>query len=56
MRDALKAIARYRNPAAVQNGTQQAAKLAQETLDGLGLFLEADVHGAATDDKQPSGA
>ncbi|HEX3239145.1 MAG TPA: hypothetical protein VHR18_03290 [Solirubrobacterales bacterium] len=40
MRDALKRIAGFRNPAASQDGAQKAAQLARETLDELGLFLE----------------
>ena len=42
MRDALKQIAKFRNPAALQDGGQKAAQLARETLDDLGLFLERD--------------
>ena len=42
MRDALKQIARFRNPAAQQDGGQKAAQLAREALDELGLFLERD--------------
>jgi hypothetical protein len=40
MRAALKTIASFRNPAAVQDGAQAAAKLARETLEDLGLFYE----------------
>ncbi len=42
MRNALKGIAKFRNPAALQDGGQKAAQLARETLDELGLFLERD--------------
>lgn len=40
MRDVLKEIARFRNPAAKQDGGQVAAKRAREVLDELDLFLE----------------
>jgi hypothetical protein len=43
MRNALKQIAKFRNPATVQDGGQKAAQLARETLDELGLFLESDI-------------
>ena len=42
MREALKTIASFRNPAADQDGAQAAALLARETLDELGLFLQED--------------
>lgn len=42
MRNALKQIAKFRNPAALQDGGQKAAQLARETLDELGLFLERE--------------
>lgn len=42
MRNALKRIAKFWNPAALQDGGQKAAQLARETLDELGLFLERD--------------
>jgi hypothetical protein len=42
MRRILKTIASYRNPAALQDGAQAAARLARETLDELGLFAEVD--------------
>lgn len=38
MRDALKTIAGYYNPAAAADGAQAAAKLARETLEDLGLL------------------
>jgi hypothetical protein len=38
MRQTLKTIAGYRNPAATQDGAQAAARLARETLDELDLF------------------
>jgi hypothetical protein len=38
MRQTLKTIASYRNPAATQDGAQAAARLARETLDELDLF------------------
>lgn len=40
MRDALKTIASYRNPAVAQDGAQVAAQLARETLDRLGLYTD----------------
>jgi hypothetical protein len=42
MREALKTIASFRNPAAEQDSGQAAARLARETLDELGLFLQED--------------
>jgi hypothetical protein len=42
MRDALKTIASYYNPAAEQDGGQTAAKLARETLAQLGLLYESE--------------
>jgi hypothetical protein len=43
MRQALKQIASYYNPAIDQeSGSQAAAKLARETLKRLGLLYEAD--------------
>jgi hypothetical protein len=43
MRETLKTIARFRNPAAAQDGGQAAARLARDTLDDLGLFRAAEV-------------
>lgn len=40
MRDALKQMAGFRNPAVMQDGAQAAARPARETLDDLGLCLE----------------
>lgn len=46
MRQALKTIATYYNPAVDQSsGAQRAAKLARETLERLGLLYEADAEG-----------
>lgn len=42
MREALKTIASFRNPAAEQDSGQAPARLARETLDELGLFLQED--------------
>lgn len=52
MRDALKAIAGFRNPAARQDGGQAAARLAHETLDALGLFLEDQAAAGASGDQE----
>jgi hypothetical protein len=49
MRDALKTIASYRNPASSDDGVQAAAGLARKTLDELGLFSEAAAPQAPTD-------
>jgi hypothetical protein len=55
MREALKTIASFRNPALLQDGAQAAARLARETLDDLGLFFEADARGADGHDDLRSG-
>jgi hypothetical protein len=46
MRDALKTIAGYYNPAAAADGAQAAAKLARETLEDLGLLYAREHPGA----------
>jgi hypothetical protein len=46
MRDALKAIAGYYNPAAAADAAQAAAKLARETLEDLGLLYARDRPGS----------
>jgi len=43
MRQALKEIASFYNPAAAVDGGQAAAKRARETLEQLGLLYEKDV-------------
>lgn len=46
MRDALKQIASYGNPAVDQDsGGQSAAKLARQVLEELGLFYDSDTRG-----------
>jgi len=40
MRDALKTIASFLNPAKEDDGGQAAARLARKTLDGLDLFID----------------
>ncbi|GHH62430.1 hypothetical protein [Lentzea cavernae] len=46
MRNALKQIASYGNPAVDQeSGGQPAANLARRVLEGLGLFYESDTRG-----------
>jgi len=42
MRGALKEIAGFGNISGQQDGSQGAARLARETLDRLGLYLESD--------------
>lgn len=42
MRKALKEIAEFGNVSAKQDGAQAASRLARETLDRLGLYLESD--------------
>jgi hypothetical protein len=44
MREALKTIAGFANPAAKQDPGQAAARLARKTLDDIGLFTEANAH------------
>jgi hypothetical protein len=51
MREALKTIAGFANPAAKQDPGQAAARLARQTLDEVGLFTQADALGS---DRGPS--
>ena len=44
LRDTLKTIAGFRNPAKADDPGQAAARLARETLDDLGLYLEEDAN------------
>jgi hypothetical protein len=44
MRAAPKTIASFDNPAAANDGGQAAARLARETLEEIGLFLEKDAN------------
>lgn len=47
LRDTLKTIASYRNPATARDGVQAAAELARTTLDDLGLFEDNSQAGSA---------
>lgn len=43
MREALKTIASFYNPAQPDDGGQAAARLARQTLEDLGLLFQAEV-------------
>ena len=48
MRDALKTIASFYNPAQPADGAQSAARLARQTLEDLGLLFQADLEDAGS--------